>query len=213
MECRSVSAPPTPDAQPQVENDPSWGPPRAFSKLVAERRSVYAYLPQPVPKSIVEDATRLALQAPNHHLTRPLRLFAFTGEGLESLADAYEAAAVRLGRDGPRARARAREAPVMIVAACVPQTGSPRVKIKEEEFACAAAIEHLLLSLASNGVASLITTGDLPESPEVHALVGVREGEGRVIAVIDAGYANPARTLPARAVPDIGSCLQWRNAR
>ncbi|MGE0803858.1 MAG: nitroreductase family protein [Lautropia sp.] len=186
---------------------------QALEAVVSSRRSVYSYLDKPVPRHLVEDAVRHALQAPNHHRSQPLRLFAFAGDGLESLADAYEAAGGRLGRDTRQARARGTEAPVMIVAACLPQTSNPKVKPKEEEFACAAAIENLLLSLASNGLSSLITTGDLPESPEVHRLVGVDPGEGRVVAVVEVGYMNPARRLPARVVPGVSSCLQWRDGR
>ena len=101
----------------------------------------------------------------------------------------------------------------MIVAACVPQTSSPRVVLHEEEFACAAAIQNLLLSLTSNGLSSLITTGDLTESPEVQSLVGIPAGQGRVLAVIDVGYANRARRLAERDAPALSSCLQWIEAR
>lgn len=186
---------------------------QAFGKIASARRSVYSYVREPVPRHLVELAVREALQAPNHHRTRPLRLFAFLDEGLTALANAYEGAANRLGRDGRQARARATEAPIMMVAACLAQTSNPRVRQVEEEFACAAALENLPLSLASNGVSSLITTGDLPESPEVHQLVNIRPGEGRVVAVIDIGYANTARRLPDRVVPEPDFCIQWRDER
>ena len=184
---------------------------QALNRIVAKRRSVYSYQARPVPRGLVDLAVEQALQAPNHYRTRPLRLFAFVEEGLNALADAYAAAATRMGRDAGLARVRAREAPVMIVAACLPQLSNPRVTRQEEEFACAAAIENLLLSLASNDLSSLITTGDLPESREVHELVGIRPEEGRVIAVLDVGYANTERRLPERVVPKPESCISWRD--
>ena len=98
----------------------------------------------------------------------------------------------------------------MVVAACVPQTPNLRVTLREEEFACANAIENLLLSLTCNDLSSLITTGDLPESIGVHELVGIRPGEGCVIAVIDVRYANADRRLPERLVPEPDSCMTWR---
>jgi hypothetical protein len=69
---------------------------QAFARVVAKRRSVYSYQRQPVPRGLVDLAQSQALQAPNHHRIRPLRLFAFVDGGLDALADAYAAAVARL---------------------------------------------------------------------------------------------------------------------
>ena len=180
-----------------------------FEVIVRSRRSVYAYLDEPVSRSLIEGAIRLAILAPNHHKTLPWRFFVYSGAGRAPLVAAYEAAARRLDRDVAKARQRAIDAPVMIVVACVPQTGQPKVLVKEEEFATAAAIQIMTLSLASANVSTLLTTGDLAESPEMHALVGLGDGQGRIMAVVNAGYRNPARPLPPRAERDLSKCMQW----
>lgn len=182
---------------------------RNFEAIARARRSVYAYLDDTVPRSVIEQSLTLAMLAPNHHGTRPWRFFVYIGEGRGALATAYEAAARRLGRAPVAARARALEAPVQIVVACRPSLANPKVKLSEEEFAIAAAIENMLLSFAVAGVASLITTGDLAESDEVHAMIGLDRRDGRVVAVVSVGFANPQRRLRAHVEPDLASFVQW----
>jgi nitroreductase len=180
----------------------------ALEQVVTRRRSVYAYLPDPVPRAVVERAIALAVMAPNHYRTRPWRFFVFADEGRARLAAAYEEAAIRLGRDRASARQRALDAPVMIVAGCVPSAADQKVKVWEEEFATAAAIENMLLAFACEDVGSLLTTGELAVSPEVHELVGL-SAPGRVMAVVKAGYRDPARPLPLRPEPDPVTCTRW----
>jgi len=152
--------------------------PAAFDRVVQRRRSIYSYRDTPVPRRLLERALDCAVQAPNHHRTRPWRFFVFEGDARNRLAAAYEETARRLGRDVARAVQRAMDAPVMIVVGCVAQTSNPRVELKEEEFAVAASVQTLMLALAAEEVGSLLTTGVLAESDEVHRLVGLQPPEG-----------------------------------
>lgn len=190
----------TADADSRVAN---------FEAIARSRRSAYAYLDDPVSRALVERAIMAAMLAPNHHKTSPWRFFVYAGAGRAPLVAAYEAAARRLNRDVAKARQRALDAPLMIVVACIPQVGQPKVKVNEEEFATAAAIQNMLLALACADVSTLLTTGDLAESPEMHALVGLGDGQGRIMAVVNVGYRNPARPVPPRARPDLSKCLRW----
>jgi len=187
----------------------SDSPVTVFEHIVEQRRSVYCYLPDPVPRAIVEGALKLAMLAPNHHRTRPWRFFVYADGGREPLAIAYQAAAQRLGRDVAKARERALEAPVMIVVACAPASANPRVKVWEEEFATAAATQTMLLALASAGVGSLIGTGDLAMSDEVRVLVGLQDPAARVMAVVSVGYQDTRRPLVPRTEPDLSAFTQW----
>ena len=183
-----------------------------FAQIAAMRRSVYAFRDDPVPRMVIADAIKAAVLAPNHHRTRPWRFFVYAGAGRELLVAAYEAAAARLGRDVRKARQRAMDAPVMIIVGCVPATANPKVRVGEEEFATAAAIQNMLLALACEGVSTLLTTGDFAESDEVHELVGLDRKTGRVMAVVNAGYRNPERPLPPRADADWDACTTWRES-
>ena len=97
----------------------------------------------------------------------------------------------------------------MIVVARLPSLAVPRVQLGEEEFATAAAVQNLLLAFTSAGIASLITTGDLAESQEVHDLIDLDRATGRVMAVVNAGYRDPARPLPPRPEPDLVATTTW----
>jgi nitroreductase len=185
---------------------------RAFELIAERRRSAYAYLQRTVPRTVIDRSIRIAMLAPNHHRTRPWRFHVYEGAGRAPLADAYEAAALRLGRDPALARRRALDAPAMIVVACIPATSNPKVRVGEEEFATAAAIENLLLALTSSGVAALITTGRFAESPEVHELIGLDARTGRVMAVVNVGYRDPERPIPVRVEPDVAAHTTWHDS-
>lgn len=183
--------------------------PGHFTEIAQRRRSIYSYLDQPVPRAIVERALADAVLAPNHHRTAPWRFFVITREARRGLVRAYEAAALRTGRDVARATQRAQDAPLNVVVACVPAQHNPRVKPAEEDFACAAAVQNFLLSLADAGVGSLLTTGELPESPEVAALVGLDEPGAHLMGVINVGYRNTERPLANRPDPQMDRVTRW----
>lgn len=180
-----------------------------FSELAAQRRSVYAYLDQPVPEQALERALQAAMLAPNHHRTRPWRFFVIPRDARDGLVQAYEAAAVRVGRDVARAVQRAKDAPVNIVVACAPAQDHPRAVAAEEEFATAAAAQNLMLSLAESGLGTLLTTGELAQSPELAALVGLDEPGAHLVGLINVGYPNPERQLAARAPFDMDKLVRW----
>lgn len=186
--------------------------PASFGEVAQRRRSVYAYLDEPVPRPIIERALAQAVLAPNHHRTAPWRFFVIAREARHRLVSAYETAALRTERDVARAAQRAKDAPVNVVVACVPTLDNPRVVAKEEEFATAAAVQNFLLSLADAGVGSLLTTGPLAESPEVAALVGLEALGGHVVGVINVGYPNPERPIPRRPEAQLDRVVRWIDA-
>jgi nitroreductase len=161
------------------------------------------------PRAVIDRAFRIAILAPNHYRTNPWRFFAFAAQRRAPLAAAYERAAARLGRDVARARQRALDAPLMIVVGCIPSTATPRVKAAEETFATAAAIQNLLLAFAAAGVATLITTGDLALSQEVNDLVRLPEQGGSVMAVVNAGYIDPAGRVAPRPELELDQFVSW----
>jgi hypothetical protein len=58
-------------------------------------------------------------------------------------------------------------------------------------------------------VDSLLTTGDLAESPEVAALVGLDAPQARVMAVINVGYRRPERPPGARQSVPLDQVAAW----
>jgi nitroreductase len=194
-------------ASPPVSRDTDM-----FQRVARQRRSVYSYLDMPISRQAVERAIDCAVLAPNHHRTHPWRFFVFAAASRNRLAAAYETAARRLGRDAARAVQRAMDAPVMIVVGCVAQTSNPRVERKEEEFAVAASVQNLMLAFAADGIGTLLTTGVLAESDEVHRLVALTAPEARVMGVVNVGYRDTERPLLARPPADGSSATTWMDA-
>jgi nitroreductase len=153
-----------------------------FQRVARQRRSIYSYRDTPVSRQVVERAIDCAVLAPNHHRTHPWRFFVFAADARNRLAAAYETAARRLGRDAERAVQRAMDAPVMVVIG------------------------------AAEGVGTLLTTGVLAESDEVHRLVGLTPPDARVMGVVNVGYRDTERPLLARPLADGASVTRWIDA-
>lgn len=97
----------------------------------------------------------------------------------------------------------------MIAVACVPDFTNRKVKLAEEEFATAAAIENLMLALAASGVGSIWTTGELIAGPEMAEVLSLREPQSKVLGMIYAGYADAKRRLPPREPIDHTRFTTW----
>jgi len=184
-------------------------PASAFADVVRARRSTYAYRDEPVPSALIEQALANAVLAPNHHRTAPWRFFVVPRDARERLVRAYEAAALRAGRDVARAAQRAKDAPVNVVVACIPAVANPRVSVQEEHWATAMAVQTFLLGLAAAGGDSLLTTGELAESPEVAAMVGLDAPQAKLMGVVNVGYRNPERPIAPRPDPPLGAVVRW----
>ncbi|VTU13602.1 nitroreductase family protein [Variovorax sp. RA8] len=179
-----------------------------FEDIVRQRRSVYFYLDQDVPRHLLERALQMAVLAPSHYHTRPWRFTVFRGSARAELATAYEKAAVRIGWHPGRARCRAFDAPVMVVIGCVPDVSHPRVRPLEEEFATAAATQNLMLALTSMQLSCAMSSSPLQLSDEVEQAAGI-EG-GRVVGVLQVGYRDSERELFKRPQPGTAGVVRWR---
>src|SRR5690349_4566125 len=96
-------------------------------EAVLERRSVRAFLPRPVDRSLVEDLLRLTIWAPSPHNTQPWRftvlfeaedkdrLARAMGERLRQELEADAMDAQTIGRQVARSHQRVTGAPVVIL--------------------------------------------------------------------------------------------------
>lgn len=180
-----------------------------FQRIAERRRSVYGFLPTPVPHDTIRWAIRMATLAPNHYKTRPWRFHVFDGEGRERLADAFESGARSLGQDPERARSKIYPAPTTIVVTSLCSPEHPKALLLEDQFATAAAVENLLLAFAAAGIGTMWGTGRLIETDAVRAAVGLADPRDRIIGAITVGYADPERPLPERTDEDLDRVVRW----
>jgi nitroreductase len=64
------------------------GPARVVDAAITSRRSIRAFLPDPVPRAVVEEILGIAARAPSGTNTQPWRVQVLTGAALRGLSDA-----------------------------------------------------------------------------------------------------------------------------
>jgi nitroreductase len=167
-------------------------------RVIAGRRSVYAFSQDPVDEADIRLALDMAVRAPNHRLTRPWRFAVFVGAARHRLADAFAAAAAAHQLDPERTRSKQLIAPVVVCAGVSPRLDRPKVVEEEEAHAVAAAIQNMMLALHARGLGSLWTTGALCNALVVKEVLGWKGERERILGVVHVGRAAPTDRLPSR---------------
>ncbi|GFN33292.1 nitroreductase family protein [Paenibacillus xylaniclasticus] len=174
---------------------------------IRTRRSIGKVKPDPVDKTLIEELIEAATWAPNHHGTEPWKFIVMTGEGRNTLGEAY----ARIAREGlgdlaaeelearlHKERAKALRAPVVIAAVCSP-SDNPRATAVEELAAVHAAVQNLLLSAHANGLGAVWRSGDPMYHPFMHEAFGLGEKES-LVGLIYIGYPD-MKELPGKRQP------------
>jgi nitroreductase len=150
------------------------------------RRTHKAFVPEPVPRELLDELLELARWAPNHHLTNPWR---FRVIGPRALSRLKQAA-------GPEAASKLDRAPTLIVASAQ-RAGDP-VQDEEDLCATACATYAVLLGAHSRGLAGYWRTPGVLRSGAGRAAVGIPDSE-RFVALIHLGWPRQEKPAPARA--------------
>ena len=156
---------------------------------IRARRTIKAYVPEPVPREVLEELFELARWAPNHHLTNPWRFRVLGPRALERLKEAA----------GPQDAGKLDRAPTL-VAVSVVQTGDP---VADEEDLCAAAcaVYIILLGAHARGLANYWRTPGVLRTAAGCAAVGLGEGE-RFLGLIHLGPKRQEQPPPERPDPE-----------
>jgi nitroreductase len=158
----------------------------AVDAVIRARRTVKEYAPKAVPAGVIAELLELAVQAPNHHLTEPWRFWVVGPETIERMVAAT----------GDRKLTRSSTA---VVVGMVPDADP--VVAREDEAACAAAIQTLLLAATGRGLATFWRTPGVARNPAFAAALGAPDGT-RIIGWVHLGTAlePPAERDPRTAV-------------
>ena len=172
-------------------------------EAIRTRRTTKAFLPEPVPRELIEQVLDAAVWAPNHRLTEPWRFVVVQGAALQTLADLRRRMTVeylqsrqpppdaaQIAREGETAYAKALAAPVTVAVAIAQHADAA---IREEDYAAAAAaIQNMLLAAHALGLAAFWSTNNLVHYPPALDLLGVPAGE-RVVGLVQIGYPAQQR--------------------
>ncbi len=140
---------------------------------ILARRTVKEFLNEPVEAGLIAELLALAVQAPNHHLTEPWRMWVVGPETIARMTDAT----------GDR---KLRRSATAIVFGVLP--GDDPVAAREDEHACAAAIQTLLLAATARGLVTFWRTPGVARNPAFATLLGAAEGT-RIIGWVHVGRA------------------------
>jgi nitroreductase len=153
---------------------------------IRSRRTHKAFVPEPVPRELLDELLELARWAPNHHLTNPWR---FRVVGPQALAALKQAA-------GPEAASKLDRAPTLIAATHV--RAEDPVQDEEDLCATACATYAVLLAAHGRGLAGYWRTPGVLRTPEGRAALGIPHDE-RFVALIHLGRPRQEKEPPERA--------------
>ena len=188
---------------------------------IRTRRSVGRPSQKPVDRELIEKLLEAAAQAPSHHNTFPWRFHVLTGQARvelgERLASALRRRQLEDGQDPGSKQSRALlkaeaakplRAPVLIAVSSHP-SNAPGIVEREEHFACAAAVQNMLLEAQGLGLGVMWRTGEGSESSELKEWLGL-SGRDQIVALLYVGWPvsdSSISPLNRRPWPEL---TQWR---
>lgn len=181
---------------------------------VRERRTVDLkdLSPDPIPREVLLTLLEAANWAPSHGRTEPWRFVVFTGEGRRQLADTLAMSLARLkgaAQPDPEVQRAQRErqnlAPVWIAVAAEP-AAHPRMPLHEEQWAVACAVQTLMLTARSLGIASKWITNAASLHPHTREALGFGE-QASMMGLVYLGY--PRGEWPAGERRPIEDKVRW----
>ena len=177
---------------------------------IRSRHSIAKVKPDALPRETIEKLLDAGNQAPNHHRTRPWRLFVLTGDARSRLGDVM--AASQLDREPAatpeqldKTRALPLRAPV-IIAVSVDAPTEERVIAIENVCAAAAACQNILLAAHELGLGAIWRTGTWARDAKVKAFFGLAP-ELDLIAFIYVGIPDGEPKISER--PAVDDRVMW----
>lgn len=176
----------------------------AVAETIRQRRTVKQFLPQPIPRAVMEELIDLAVWAPNHRMTEPWRFYVLDDAARTQLGDiAAQITAAKIvnsggelsiaTRKGEEAAATWRAVPTLLYVTYV-RDANPEVD-EENYGAVCCALQNLALAAHAAGIGTSWSSGAVAAAPALHQLVGAGDNE-RMVALMRVGYLDPAQTPP-----------------
>jgi nitroreductase len=189
----------------------------AVADSIRQRRTIKQFLPQPVPRGLLQELIDLAVWAPNHRLTEPWRFYVLDGAAREKLgaiaAQITREKIVGSGGEPETAQRKGQEAAVtwnvVPVLLYVTSVRDANPEVDEENYgAVCCAIQNFSLGAHAAGLATSWSSGAVAAAPALHALVGAGDNE-RMVGLIRVGYPDPAFPAPKARRKTGSSLTTW----
>jgi len=186
-------------------------------RAIVARRSNRRFADVPVPREVLARLLDAAVQAPNHHLTRPWRFFVVDQPGAvrqrlaDLAADGFRTAMrptlpeERLEQGASNKRDEVLRVPALVFCFSVP--GSSEAESRENYAACACAMQNLMLAAAEEGVSTGWSTGGITQDPTLRSILGA-DDNWDMVGALYVGYPD-AELTPARPRPGASEFTRW----
>ncbi|MEM7161513.1 MAG: nitroreductase [Bacteroidota bacterium] len=166
-----------------------------IKELIKDRRTVYPvqYSKRSIHKEIIEELLNSAIWAPTHGMSQPWRFKVYRNEGLQKLSEMlmkeYHIAVPKADRKKAKEQ-KMEQRPLNSSAAIFVTMERPeekRIHEYDEMFACAAAIQNILLHATAHGIGSFWSTPGFIRSEGFRERQGLSQDDW-VMGIIYLGY-------------------------
>ena len=168
-----------------------------LQELIADRRTIHDYRPEPLPEGAVERAVTAAMAAPNHRMTEPWRFVRVGPQGRATLADIsadLKGGPDKLGENGLRKLRAKMLDPAELLVVCQARQANEDIA-REDYAAVACAVQNAMLSFWAEGLGSKWSTGAVTTDERTYAALGVDPEKDEIVGFLWAGHAAH-RDLP-----------------
>lgn len=164
------------------------------ARVLRERRTVGAFLPETPPAAVIDKALELATWAPNHRKTEPWRFYRLGPQTVSAICELNAAlVAEKKGHDaGETKRRQWSMVPGWLLVTC--RRSSDELLQQEDYAACCCAIQNFTLALWSAGVGSKWSTGDVTRHPDFFRLLDINPDDEKVVGLMWYGYPQSIPT-------------------
>jgi nitroreductase len=183
-----------------------------LSEAISSRRSVRQFSGRAIARAEIEQMLDAAVQAPNHRLTQPWRFYVLGPEARRAYGAVLGARKAKKVEDPVAAQAVIDK--VVATASALPaqiavtMTLAENPEVREEDYAATMmAVQNLLLTARSLGLATHLRSGAVMGDPNARAALGIPDGE-RIVVMIDLGEpAEAPEAKPRRAAVEVTTWL------
>jgi nitroreductase len=176
----------------------------AVAETIRQRRTIKQFLPQPVPRSVLQELIDLAVWAPNHRLTEPWRFYVLDGAARSKLGVIAAQITVEkiMGsggeidaatRKGEEAALTWSSVPTLLYVTSV-RDANPEID-QENYGAVCCALQNLALAAHAADIGTSWSSGAVAMAPALHELVGAGDNE-QLVGLIRVGFLDPAIAPP-----------------
>lgn len=169
----------------------------SITENILKRRTINRFKPIPVDDKYIDEALKLSVYAPNHHLTFPYHFYKLkTNIKEKMLAHAYDTFKARSAESADRKIEKWKNIPGWIL---ITQKKQEDPKTDKEDFASISiALYIMMLVLAEHDIGSKWSTGSLFFTPEWYELCDIDPSKEEILGMFWYGYCEKVPECPPR---------------